>query len=370
MRIAQIAPPWVAVPPTGYGGVERIISELTEELVRRGHEVTLFATGDSKTSGTLSSYYEKAIGNDGYKKGNAFTTLLHTFPAFAAASSFDIIHSHDPMTLFFGSLIGKPYVHTIHGTLVEGEIDEGKRKAYKLCSHLPFVSISNNQRKGIPELNYVSTVYNGIAIDEFSYSDKKGTYLCWFGRITPKKGVIEAIQIARAVGIPLKIAAVIDPIDQPFFDRWVKPEIDNTKVQFVGELIGGKRSEFLKNAFALLFPIRWHEPFGLVMVEAMACGTPVVATHFGSTPEVIEEGVTGYVVEGSVWDARQPISDWQQDDVGIANMEKGLRNLLSLDEGSYKAMRKSARDRVERLFTVSSMVDAYEKVYENTIYHT
>jgi len=369
MRIAQIAPPWVAVPPTGYGGVERIISELTEELVRRGHEVTLFATGDSKTSGTLSSYYKQAIGNDGYKKGNAFTTLLHTFPAFTRASSFDIIHSHDPMTLFFGSLIGKPYVHTIHGTLVEGEIDEGKRKAYKLCSHLPFVSISNNQRKGIPELNYVSTVYNGIDIHEFSFSDKKGTYLCWFGRITPKKGVVEAIKIARAVGIPLKIAAVIDPIDQPFFDRWVKPEIDNTTVQFIGEITENERSEFLKNALALLFPIRWHEPFGLVMVEAMACGTPVVATHFGSTPEVIEEGVTGYVVEGSVWDARQPISDWQQDEVGISNMENALQKLLSLDEGSYRVMRRAGRDRVERLFTVRSMVDGYEKVYENTIYH-
>ena len=367
MRIAQIAPPWVAVPPTGYGGIERIISQLTEELVRRGHEVTLFATGDSKTSATLSSYYKQAIGNDGYKKGNAFTTLLHTFPAFARASSFDIIHSHDPMTVFFGALIKTPIVHTIHGTLVEGEIDEGKRQAYQLCSHLPFASISNNQRKGLPELTYVSTVYNGIDMNEFTYSDKKGTYLAWFGRITPKKGVVEAIRVARKVGIPLKIAAVIDPIDQQFFDRFVKPEIDNATVHFIGELTGKDRSEFLKNALALLFPIRWHEPFGLVMIESMACGTPVIATNFGSTSEVIEDGVTGYIVEGSVWDTRQPISNWQQDDVGIITMEKALRNLLSLDEESYKAMRKACRDRVERLFTVSSMVDGYEKVYKHVI---
>ncbi|MCJ7826338.1 glycosyltransferase, partial [Patescibacteria group bacterium] len=173
-----------------------------------------------------------------------------------------------------------------------------------------------------------------------------------------------------SVGIPLKIAAAIDPIDQPFFDRWVKPEIDNTTVQFIGELIGDKRSEFLKNALALLFPIRWHEPFGLVMVESMACGTPVIATNFGSTLEVIEEGVTGYVVEGSVWDVKQPILNWKEDEVGIGNIKNALQKLLSLNEGSYRAMRRASRDRVERLFTVSSMVDGYEKVYGNTIYHT
>lgn len=366
MRIAQIAPPWVSVPPIGYGGVERIVSQLTEELVRRGHEVTLFASGDSKTSAHLSSYYPKAIGNDGSKKGD-MVSLLHAMPAFVHASQFDIIHSHDRMSLLLGLLTKTPFVHTLHGTLVPGEIEEGKREVYAPCSQLPFVSISNSQREGFPSLNYVATVYNGILVDEFSFNEKKGSYLAWFGRITPKKGVVEAIRVARNVGMPLKIAAAIDPIDQPFFDQFVKPEIDNSTVQFIGELSGQERTDFLKNALALLFPIRWHEPFGLVMTESMACGTPVVATNFGSTPEIIEDGVTGYVVTGSPWDATKPISQWKEDGVGIENMEKGLRKLLALDESAYTAMRKAARRRVEEKFSVHTMVDAYEAVYQRII---
>jgi len=367
MRIAQIAPPWVSVPPKGYGGVERIVSQLTEELVRRGHEVTLFASGDSQTSAHLSAYYPQAIGNDGYKKGNAFTTLLHAFPAFIASSSFDIIHSHDPMTLFFGSLSHTPFVHTIHGSVMADEIDKGKREVYAACSRLPYISISNDQRNGFPELQYIATVYNGVELNEFTYSEKKGTYVAWFGRITPKKGVIEAIRVARNVGIPLKIAAVVDPIDREFFDRFVKPEIDNVSIQFIGELKGSKRSEFLAHASALLFPVRWHEPFGLVMVESMACGTPVIATNIGSPSEIVDDDVTGYIVEGSAWDVTKPLSEWHEDTVGIAHMEKALRTLVSLDSGSYMAMRKASRKRVEEKFTVQAMVDGYEAVYKKLL---
>jgi len=367
MRIAQIAPPWVSVPPTGYGGVERIISELTEELVRRGHEVTLFASGDSRTAAHLSSYYPKAIGNDGNKKGSTSAPLLQAFPAFLQASSFDIIHSHDRETLFLGSLIRTPFINTIHGTLMPEELEEEKRAVYRTCSRVPFVSISNFQRNGFPELHYISTVYNGIDIKDFEFSYVKGTYLAWLGRITPKKGIVEAIRIARKAGVSLKIAAVIDPIDQEFFDRFVKPEIDNSTVQFMGELSGVQRSEFLKNAIALLFPIRWHEPFGLVMTEAMACGTPVLATNFGSVPEVIQNGTTGYIVEGSPWDVKQPLSEWKEDEKGIANLAQSLQSVLALNDSAYQAMRKAARDRVERLFTVGHMVDGYEKAYELVI---
>ncbi len=363
MRIAQIAPPWVAVPPAGYGGVERVVSDLTEELVRRGHAVTLFASGDSKTAGTLSSYYPTAIGNDGTKKGNAFTSLLHIYPAFEHSGAFDIIHSHDPMTFFFAKTAGVPVIHTIHGTLVESEIDPMKRRVYERFPTIPVVSISDKQRTGMPGLNYVRTVYNGIPTASFTFREKRGTYLAWIGRITPKKGAVEAIRAALAVGVPLKIAAIVDAIDRPFFERFVKPLIDGQRIQFVGELKESQRSDFLGNASALLFPIRWQEPFGLVMTEAMACGTPVIATRFGSTPEIIEDGKTGWLIEGSQWPANKPLDDWQEDTVAVPALINALKGMLAMDDAVYGRMRRDARSAVEKRFSIGAMVDGYESAY-------
>lgn len=187
MRIAQIAPPWVSVPPNGYGGVERIIATLCDELVKRGHKVTLFASGDSKTKATLSSVYKEAVGNNFYLKGNALTTLYHIYPAFEQAQSFDIIHSHDLMTLFFSAFVPVPSVHTLHGPLYEGQIDDMKRKVYQQFKNQNFISISNDQKKGLPDLNYVATVYNSIPIEEFPFVATKGRYVAWLGRVTPEK---------------------------------------------------------------------------------------------------------------------------------------------------------------------------------------
>ncbi len=350
MRIAQVAPPWLPVPPVGYGGVEAVVYDLTEELVARGHEVTLFATGDSKTTAKLSFVYKNALGNDGSLKNNPYTQLFQIYPVFSQSNQFDIIHVHgEGQAMFFADLIKTPVIHTIHGTLTEGEQNPDKRKVYEMFSKQNFVSISDAQRKGLPRLNYVATVYNGIDLTQFSVGDGSGEYLAWLGRVTPKKGVVEAIHVARAVGVPLRLAAFIDPIDQPFFDREIKPLIDGSTVQFVGQLNHEERSMFLAKAKAFLFPIKWQEPFGLVMIEAMAAGTPVVAFSRGSVPEIVVDGKTGFVVS---------------DETGMA---EALKKLLSLDTNSYQAMRQTCRTHIEANFTVQKMIDGYEAVYRKLI---
>jgi len=366
MRIAQIAPPWVRVPPQGYGGVERIVSQLTEELVKRGHDVTLFASGDSQTHARLSSYFPLSIGNDGNKKKNLYSMLFHLYPAFRDSHTFDVIHCHDIyQSMFFADLVATPVVHTIHGTLMKHEQPEDRREVYEQFSHQSFVSISNAQRAGLPHLHYIDTVYNGIDMSEFSFGKGDGGYVAWMGRITPKKGIVEAIEAAKQVGIPLRIAAVVDPVDQEFFDRFVAPSIDGTEVQFVGELKEKERESFFQHAKALLNPIRWHEPFGLVMVEAMACGTPVIATRMGSTPEIVEDGSTGFLGEGTPLAHDMEVSAFSIDPVSVSFLTQALQKIVSLDQSAYSAMRERNRKRVERLFTVASMVDGYEKVYEN-----
>ncbi len=356
MRIAQVVPPWLPVPPKGYGGIEAVVSELTEGLVARGHEVTLFATGDSTTKAKLSFVFAKALGNDGSLKNNPYTQLFQIYPAFVRAGEFDIIHIHGAgQAMFLADLIKTPVVHTIHGTLTTGEQNPDKRKVYQMFAKQNFVSISNNQREGLPQLNYVATVYNGIDLSQFPAGDLTagepsggGGYVAWLGRITPKKGVVEAIQSAKAVGIPLRLAAFVDPVDQPFFDSDIKPLIDGSSVQFVGQLNYQDRSLFLQKAKAFLFPIKWQEPFGLVMVEAMAAGTPVVAFNRGSVPEIVIDGAVGFTVppEG-----------------GVEALTAALKKLVSLDPASYQAMRHACRKHVEDHFTVDKMVDGYEAVY-------
>ncbi|MBI2405208.1 glycosyltransferase family 4 protein [Candidatus Gottesmanbacteria bacterium] len=357
MKIAQVAPPWLPVPPKGYGGIEAVVSSLTDGLVSRGHDVTLFATGDSVTEAKLSFVYEKALGNDGSLKNNPYTQLFQIYPVFSHCDQFDIIHIHgEGQAMFFADLIKTPLVHTIHGTLTEGEQNPDKRKVYQQFAKQNFVSISNAQRTGLPELNYVATVYNGIDLSQFTVGDGggglahrrpgEGGYLAWLGRITPKKGVVEAIHVAKAVGVPLRLAAFIDPVDQAFFDTEIKPLIDGSSVQFVGQLNHQERSLFLQKAKAFVFPIKWEEPFGLVMVEAMAAGTPVVAFNRGSVPEIIMDGKTGYVV------------------ADVDSMAEALKRLLSLDAPTYQAMRQACRKHVEDHFTVEKMVEGYEAVYK------
>ncbi len=350
MKIAQVAPPWLPIPPKGYGGIEAVMSSLTDGLVTRGHEVTLFATGDSQTKAKLSFVYEKALGNDGSLKNNPYTQLFQIYPVFSHSEQFDIIHVHgEGQAMFFADLIKTPVVHTIHGTLMEGEQNPDKRKVYQQFAKQNFISISNAQRQGLPNLNYVATVYNGIDLSQFSVGNGDGGYFAWLGRITPKKGVVEAISAAKAVGIPIRLAAFIDPTDQAFFDAEIKPLIDGSSVQFVGQLNHEERSLFLQKAKAFLFPIKWEEPFGLVMVEAMAAGTPVVAFNRGSVPEIVADGKTGFVVS---------------DEAGMA---EALKKLLAMDAASYQTMRQACRKHVEDHFTIDKMIDGYEAVYKKLV---
>lgn len=359
MRIAQVLAPWLPVPPHGYGGIEIVVYHLVEELVKRGHEVTLYASGDSKTSAKLVPVFEKALGNDGNLKNNPYTLLQQVYPAFIHAGEYDVIHSHSLIhSLFLEHFIKTPVVHTIHGTITPGDASTEKNNLYMKFKDSKFISISNQQRTGIPDLNYVGTVYNGIDMAKFPKGFGKGGYVSWLGRITPKKGVVEAIEVAKKAGIPMKLAAFVDAVDQAFFDAHVKPRLDSS-VEFMGELSDADRSRLLGEARACLFPIKWNEPFGLVMVEAMATGTPVLAFKRGSVPEIVADGVSGNIIESDA-----TLSPESPDEAGIDRMTDALEKILLMDESTYANLRIETRKHVENTFTISAMVNGYEEIYK------
>jgi len=306
MRIAILSPPWIPIPPKGYGGVEKVVVDLTENLVQMGHDVMLFATGDSKTKANLRYEFEKALGNNLFLKNNIYIYLNHLnkFFKIIKQEKFDIIHNHMQYTAqYFLDFQTIPFIHTLHSAFYKnlkapsGFIKE-KIKTLLKFRHHPYISISNNQRMDFPQLNYIKTIYNGINTKEFKPIIKKKNYLAWIGRITYNKGVDIAIKVAAKVGIPLKIAAFIDKGDFEYFNSEIKPLIKRTKTEMIGEIKDEKvKNQFLGEAIATLFPIRWHEPFGIVMIESMASGTPVIAFNKGSVPEVIEDKKTGFIVE-------------------------------------------------------------------------
>ena len=351
LKIAQIAPPWVSIPPAKYGGTETVISNLTEELVRRGHKVTLFASGDSKTKAKLVSAFPKSLYESGVSWTNGFYPLYHAVTAFERADEFDIIHDHFQFFgLCFSAFTKTPVVSTHHGDFETAEKDQAKYQILKKFRHNSFVSISDSQRKySSLNLNFVATVHNGIDLKEFEFSDKSENYLVWLGRITEKKGVLIAIEAAKKAGLLLKIAAKVDinnPPDVEFFEKWVKPLIDGKNVEFLGEVDFAQRNDLLRNALALLNPIQWNEPFGLVMPEAMACGAPVIVFDCGAAREIVKDGVSGFVVE----------SLNKNKEVNIKGLVEAIGNIGKID-------RKECRKIVEDNFTVGIMADKYEDVY-------
>jgi glycosyltransferase involved in cell wall biosynthesis len=297
MRIAQVAPLYVATPPHGYGGTERIISGLTETLVKQGHEVTLFATGDSRTSARLVACAPKALGFEHlFESGAAHTAMLAQ--VYRRASEFDVIHSHvDYQALPFAANSKTPTIITLHGAL---DMD-GYPEALSAFPDIRYVSISNNQRTPLPNLNWAATVYHGIDVRAHPFGEQPGKYLLFVGRISPEKGPERAIAIAKQCGLPLKIAAKIDPKDRTFFNQVVKPlldkEKDNGNIEFLGPVDERRKRILMKNALALLLPIRWQEPFGMVYIESLACGTPVLTCPMGAAPEILSEGETGFMRE-------------------------------------------------------------------------
>lgn len=294
MRIAQVAPLFESVPPMLYGGTERVVSYLTEELVRQGHEVTLFASGDSRTTARLVAGCPRAL----WQEPGCRETLPHHVRLVELvareAHRFDVIHFHLDYVHF--PVVGRlpcPTVTTLHGRLHPPD-QEAFFDAYP---DVPLVSISDDQRQPIPWANWQATVYHGLPLDLHTPRESPGSYLAFLGRISPEKGLESAVEIARQAGMRLRVAAKIYPEEQAYYEREIAPLLRASPwVEFVGEVGGPTKDAFLGGAFALLFPIDWAEPFGLVMIEAMACGTPVVAFRRGSVPEVMADGLTGFVV--------------------------------------------------------------------------
>ncbi len=347
LKIAILAPPYLPVPPEKYGGTEKIVSLLTEGLVARGHDVTLFASGDSQTKARLVSIFPKALGNSGFTKSNTDKPVMHYHECYKRASEFDIIHSHGQyLSLPEAEGLETPVVFTWHGSFYPGETTEEKRATLMRYKALRYISISDNQRAGLPELNYIATVYNAMDITQYPYVAKnKGDYLLWVGRVSPKKGAKTAIDVAKRVGIRLEMAAAIDPIDRAYFDAEIKPFIDGDSVIYHGEVGLEALVELYGGALATLYPISWHEPFGLVMAESLAVGTPVIATSIGSVPEVVHDGQTGYVVDSSA---------------GIQGLVDAVRHVQTIKRSVCRSYA------VER-FDKERMVADYERAYASVL---
>jgi glycosyltransferase involved in cell wall biosynthesis len=335
MKIAQIAPLVESVPPTLYGGTERVVSWLTEELVAQGHEVTLFASGDSQTAAKLVPIVPRGLRLDGIHDSTPYNMRMLDQVA-ARQDEFDVLHFHID---FFQSPLFRGMAHktltTLHGRQDLPELPD----IYRAFPHMPLVSISNHQRLPVPPVNWMGTVYHGLPNTLLKEGRGEGGYLAFLGRICPDKGILAAIEIARRAGMTLKVAAKVDPADQVYYDEQVAPVLAHSPhVEFIGEINDARKPEFLGNARALLFPICWPEPFGLVMIESMACGTPVIAFNCGSVPEIMENGLTGYVV----------------DDVDQAVVAVGKLDAL---------FRPSIRSRFEERFSVAAMARDYVRIY-------
>jgi glycosyltransferase involved in cell wall biosynthesis len=339
MRIAQIAPLTEAVPPKLYGGTERVISWLTEALVDLGHDVTLFASGDSVTKAKLEAGWPRALRLDGeVRDANALhMAMLETVAQ--RASDFDVLHFHldyYPFSLF--SRLGTPFVTTLHGRL---DLPE-HRPVFDTFPNAPIVSISHAQRRLLPTAPWTGTVHHGLPAGSLGPTGKTPSYLAFLGRISPEKGLPSAIRVAVKCGVPLKIAAKVDRVDVDYFNDEIKPLLDQPGIEYIGEICDAQKSEFLSGALGLLTLIDWPEPFGLVMIEAMACGTPVIAFAHGSVPEVIDDGVSGYIVD---------------------NEDQAAAAVGKLADLSREGVRKQ----FEKRFTSTRMAEDYVHVYRKLI---
>ena len=293
MRIAQIAPLTESVPPRTYGGTERVVSFLTEELMAMGHDVTLFASGDSVTTAKLEAVWPTALRFDTTLRDAMAPVMLQLELLARKAHEFDVLHCHlDYWPFTTLTRQGTPFITTLHGRLDLPELT----RVFDCFDDVPVVSISDSQRLPLPNANFIGTVYHGLPTDLLTPREGPRDYLAFLGRICPEKSPDRAIRIARRAGMNLKIAAKIDKVDRDYYETTIRPMIDGQQIEMIGEISDAEKPEFLSGAKALLLPIDWPEPFGLVMIEAMACGTPTIAFSAGSVPEVIDHGVTGYIV--------------------------------------------------------------------------
>jgi glycosyltransferase involved in cell wall biosynthesis len=338
MKIAQIAPLIESVPPRFYGGTERVVSYLTEELVRLGHDVTLFASGDSVTSARLVSCATTALRLDPNVRDPIPYYMLMLDRVRESAHDFDILHFHiDQFHFPLFRPIASSTVTTLHGRQDLPDL----RPLYFGFNDMPLVSISDGQRAQIPNANFVATVYHGLPLDLLSPTfNPRGGYLAFLGRISPEKGVDRAITLAQTYGIPVKIAAKVDRVDEAYFREQIAPLLKEPGVQFIGEINEQEKTDFLGQALAMMFLIDWPEPFGLTMIEAMACGTPVLALRHGSVEEVVEDGLTGHIVDN------------------VEEATVALPRVIGLD-------RRAVRRRFEERFAATRMAKDYVRVYKS-----
>ncbi len=332
MRIAEISPPWERVPPPAYGGIEAVVSLVTEQLVQRGHDVTLYATGDSITRARLRSVCDVPLRVAGVKRPLPYE-LTHVAALISEASQFDIIHNHcGELVMAFSHLVTTPILTTIHGPMKsDAKIVWNNYRGY-------FNSISRSSRDGFPDRGYVGVVYNGIDVESFPLRTDKDDYLLFLGRISEEKGTHLAIDVARAIGRRLVIAGKVDRADVDYYERMVAPRVDGTLVSYVGEADANQKRDLFARASCLLHPVTWPEPFGLVMAEAMACGTPVVGLRLGSIPEVIRHGETGFVVDT------------------VDEMVEAVRYVGSIDP-------HRCREHVLTMFSSERMSSEYERLF-------
>jgi glycosyltransferase involved in cell wall biosynthesis len=339
LKIAQIAPLYESVPPKLYGGTERVVSYLTEELVLQGHDVTLFASGDSVTRARLSAASPRALRLDSTCSDPLARHYLLLEQVFRQASRFDMLHFHvDYLHFPLSRRHHMPHVTTLHGRLDMPDL----APLYREFAEMPLISISDAQRRPLPSARWLGTVPHGLPAASLAYREGRGGYLAFLGRISPEKRADRAIEIARRAGLELRIAAKVDRIDSAYFESEIRPLLDAPHVSFLGEITEAEKEDFLGEASALLFPIDWPEPFGLVLIEALACGTPVVAFRGGAVEEIVEEGVTGFVVSS------------------IEEAVEALERAVHLD-------RRRCRASFERRFTASRMARDYVRFYEELL---
>lgn len=354
MKIAQVAPVWTSVPPQKYGGAEKIISLLSDELVNNGHDVTLFASGDSRTEGKLYPVCEKAPGLSKDAQMNIVNNMNHFFNMFSVfekQNDFDIIHWHlskDIAPIMFANITKTPSLITIHNHFYDREMTQ-MEPIFEHYKNFPnFVSISNYHRKYFP-FDFLETVYNGIDLKEFDFNENPDDYMAWIGRFEHQKGIDTAIKAAIELKIKLKIAAPLD--ENNFYLEYVKPFLENEYIEYIGEIGPEERNKLLQGAKLFINPIRWDEPFGLVVPEANACGTPVIAYHRGAMPEIIKENINGIIVP--------------QDDFHA--LLSAIEKIYSMPENEYREFRVKARKHVEENFTYQIMTKNYEQVYQKIL---
>ena len=339
MKIAQVSPLYESVPPKLYGGTERVVSYLTEQLVSQGHDVTLFASGDSVTSANLVSTCSQSLRLNKDCVDQMAPHLVMLEQVAQLANQFDIIHFHcDYLHFPITRRLNVCNVTTLHGRLDIRDL----HPIFQEFQEMPLISISDSQRKPMPWANWCGTVYHGLPEDSYPVVEQPGKYLAFLGRISHEKGIEPAIEIAKRCNMELKIAAKIGAQDQEYFDEVIKPLLDHPLISFIGEIGEAEKGDFLGNAYAVLFPIQWPEPFGLVMIESMACGTPVIAFPCGSVPEIMDDYITGFVV------------------ADVDSAVKAVEQLSSLD-------RRRCRQVFEYKFSSSRMAQDYLAIYKKLI---